>query len=200
MKSIQQLTDQLKALSVATRARDEYTAEHSDRTCALALGLGESCGLDSRDLALLRIAATFHDLGKIGIPDRVLLKPGRFDAGEWEIMRTHSDCGYRILSSIQAEHADTIATAVRHHHESFDGNGYPAGLSGERIPLLSRIVSLADCYDAMAATRPYHAPKSHQSIMRILHEENATNFDPYLRNKFSDFIESSPFKAASGES
>ncbi|MBI3285236.1 MAG: HD domain-containing protein [Burkholderiales bacterium] len=196
-KSVLYLSEQLKALSAAVKERDEYTASHCERTAALAVEVGEACKLDHLELDLLRIAASAHDIGKVGIPDRVLLKLDGFNAEEWAIMQSHAERSYRILSSIHAEHIDTIATAVRHHHEAFDGGGYPDGLAGEDIPYFSRIIALADSYDAMATTRPYHRPKSHQNIMRVLHEENAGKYDPYLRQKFSALIENSSFKAAS---
>lgn len=192
---LQALFNYLKILGIAIKERDENTAGHSDRTCELATALGTCCGLSSHELALLRIASPVHDIGKIGIPDHVLLKPGRLDTTEWEIMKSHAERGFRILSSIQDEDMALIATAVRHHHEHFDGHGYPHGLSGEKIPLLSRVLALADSYDAMATTRAYHQPKSHACIMGILHEEDGGKYDPYLRRKFSSLIETSPFRA-----
>jgi HD-GYP domain-containing protein (c-di-GMP phosphodiesterase class II) len=195
--SLKQLTAYLRVLGITIQERDENTAAHSDRTCELAVALGKHCDLTSRELNLLRIASPVHDIGKIGIPDKILLKPGKLDADEWEIMKTHSERGYHILSSIEDEDMAIIANTVRHHHESFDGNGYPHQLSGEQIPLLSRILALADSYDAMATTRAYHQPRTHSQIMTILHEENSGKYDPHLRNIFSGFIETSPFRARS---
>jgi HD-GYP domain-containing protein (c-di-GMP phosphodiesterase class II) len=193
--SVGHIIEQLRPLALAMSERHEKTADHNVRTCTLALALGASCGLAARDLELLHAVALVHDIGKIGIPDTILLSPARLDADEWEIMKSHSERGYRILSSIEAEDAAAIATAVRHHHESFDGSGYPDGLAGEDIPVLSRIVALVDCYDALAETRPYHAPKSHQTIVKILHEENGAKYDPHLREKFVHWIENSAHRA-----
>lgn len=194
-KALEQLKEHLTSLTIAIRERDANTANHCDRTSELAQAIGKHCKLPSRELDLLRLASPMHDLGKIGIPDSILLKTGQLDAAEWEVMKTHAERGYLILSAMQDEDAQTIATVVRHHHESFNRQGYPHGLVGEKIPLLSRILALADSYDAMASRRTYHEPKSHGRIMTILNEEDHGKFDPYLREKFSSFIATSPFRA-----
>ena len=147
---------------------------HSGRTCCLALETGQACGLSADDLATLKLAAELHDVGKIGIPDRVLLKPGRLDDEEMRVMRTHPRRGHDILASIGGERIAKVATVVLHHHEAVDGSGYPDGLKEESIPLLSRIVSVADSYDAIATVRPYHRPRPHAEIMRILYEGQAS--------------------------
>ena len=184
MEAVQHLAVQLGALSFALCQRDEDTARHSHRTSALALALGEACGLDRRQLALLELAGQVHDLGKIGVPDRVLLKPGPLDADEWALMKQHPENGSRIVQKLSGDHVETVALAVRHRHEAFDGSGYPDGLAGEHIPVLARIVALADCYDAMATTRPYRRAKTHEEIMGILYAESGSHFDPYLLAKF----------------
>ena len=143
-KSVQYLTEQLKLVSAAVKERDEYTAGHCDRTAALAVEVGEACKLNQLELDLLRIAASAHDIGKVGIPDHILLKLESFNAEEWAIMQSHAERSYRILSSIHGEHIDIVADAVRHHHEAYEGGGYPNGLAGEEIPLFSRIIALAD--------------------------------------------------------
>lgn len=194
--AIQKLFKQLTTLKIAMEERDEYTAAHCDRTCELAVELGKSCGLSALELDLLRMAGAVHDLGKIGIPDHVLLKPGRLDSGEWQIMKSHAERSYHILSCIESDYLAPLADAVLHHHEAYDGSGYPDGLSGEEIPVMARIITLVDSYDAMATTRSYHVPRPHESIMQVLYEENASKYDPYLRNKFSSCIEHSSHKAA----
>lgn len=192
---MQHLSARLRSLSAALKERDEYTAEHDDRTRSFVMEFGRCLKLETRELEFLGIVASVHDVGKIGVPDRVLLKPGRLDAEEWAVMQTHSDCGYRILKTVETDCASAVAVAVRHHHEAYDGSGYPAGLAGDDIPLLSRIVALADSYDAMATTRSYRSSKPHEAIMRIMHEESGGKFDPYLFGKFTECIERSPLRA-----
>ncbi len=188
------LSDYLTPLVAALKERDIHTAAHSNRTSSLAIELGTQCGLSEPELSVLCVAARIHDIGKIGIPDHVLHKPGKLDEDEWALMQTHSERGYGILRSAGLSGMEEIAHAVRHHHEAFDGTGYPSCLAGEDIPLLSRMISLVDSYDAMAEIRPYHGAKSHQDIMRIMHGENVGKYDPYLLGKFSQLIENSLFK------
>jgi HD-GYP domain-containing protein (c-di-GMP phosphodiesterase class II) len=152
------------AVNRALRERDENTSAHSGRTCFLALEIGEACALSADDLATLRLAAELHDVGKIGIPDRVLLKPGRLDDEEMRVMRTHPRRGHDILASIGGELIAKVATVVLHHHEAVDGSGYPDGLKEEAIPLLSRIVSVADSYDAIIDRSAYKASAEGASI------------------------------------
>ena len=152
--------------------------------------------LSSHDLRVLSRAAELHDIGKIGIPDRVLLKPGRLDDEELAVMRTHPRRGHDILASIEDDRVASIANVVLHHHEAIDGNGYPEGLRGEDIPVLARILSVVDSYDAIATVRPYHAPKSHVEVMRMLHEEQGRKYDPYVLATFSKVVEFSPYRAA----
>jgi len=154
-------------------------------------------GLPSKDLSVLRRAAELHDIGKIGIPDRVLLKPGRLDDEELAVMRTHSRRGHDILASIPDSRFASIAMVVLHHHEAIDGGGYPAGLRGEDIPVLARILSIVDAYDAISTVRPYHAPRSHAEVMRMLHEEQGRKYDPYILSTFTKTVEFSPYRAGS---
>lgn len=180
----------------ALRERDENTFAHCDRTCALSVATGRAFGLSSEELAVLRWAAELHDIGKIGIPDRVLFKPGRLDGEELGVMRTHPRRGHDILASIPHARIAAIATVVLHHHEDIDGSGYPEGLRGENIPVLARIVSVVDSYDAIATVRPYHAAKSHVQVMRMLHEKQGQKYDPYVLATFSKTVDLSPYKAA----
>jgi len=180
----------------ALRERDENTFAHCDRTCELCLQTGRAFSLSSEELRVLRRAAELHDIGKMRIPDRVLLKPGRLDDEELAVMRTHSRRGHDILASIQDARIAPIATVVLHHHEAIDGSGYPEGLRGEGIPFLARILSVVDSYDAISTVRPYHAPRSHVEVMRMLHEEQGRKYDPYVLAAFSKMVESSPYRAA----
>jgi len=183
------------ALLRALRERDENTSVHSDRTCALAIETGRVCGLSSRELSVLRWAAALHDVGKIGIPDRVLLKPGRFDDEEMAIMRTHPRRGHDIVAAVPDKDMSAIAVVVLHHHEAFDGGGYPDGLKGEAIPVLARILAVVDSYDAIATVRPYHAARSHDQVMKMLHDEQDRKFDPHVLAAFARTIESSQYRA-----
>ncbi len=184
-----------KALMVSLGYRDMVTQLHSKRVLGLSEEIGAQYGLSEKDLGILRIAATFHDIGKIGTPDRVLLKRSRLDDAEWRIMKQHSEAGEIIMSATGIASVVSIAQAIRHHHEHYDGQGYPDGLSGKEISILSRIISIADSYDAMAMTRPYHRNKTHSEIMAILLKEAGEKHDPELMRLFCELIEFSKFIA-----
>ncbi|WP_261841528.1 HD-GYP domain-containing protein [Aliamphritea ceti] len=190
------LLDDAKALSISLKYRDYLTFQHSERVKTLSLELGLACGLNQLDLDTLCIAAMFHDIGKIGIPDDILMKSEKFDETEWEIMQQHSAIGEEIMTSMNVGNSQEVARLIRHHHESYDGSGYPDHLSGNYIPLGSRIISIADSYDAISVTRVYHHARTHQETMAIMHEETGKKFDPNLMQLFCNLIELSPFKAA----
>jgi response regulator RpfG family c-di-GMP phosphodiesterase len=187
-----------KALSVALGYRDLLTRLHSERVLGLSAEIGKHCDLTSKQLSALKIAASFHDIGKIGIPDHILLKRGKFDDAEWEIMKSHSEIGETIMTATELEGSQLAARLIRHHHEHFDGLGYPDNLAAEDIPLCARIISIADSYDAMAVTRSYHQARTHREIMAILHEETGEKHDPELMRIFCDIIETSKYKSAKG--
>jgi HD-GYP domain-containing protein (c-di-GMP phosphodiesterase class II) len=186
-----------KALAVALGHRDLLTRLHSDRVHGLAGEIAAALGMDMKDLAILKIAALFHDIGKIGIPDAILLKPSKHDADEWEKMKEHSAIGENIMSSLEIEDSPHASKVIRHHHEYYNGMGYPDKLSGEDIPICSRIISIADSYDAMAVTRSYHKARMHPEIMSIMESDTGEKHDPNLMQIFCKIIESSKFKAAS---
>lgn len=196
MSDIGELATKTVALIHALRERDDNTGGHSDRTRALAIGLGAASGMSASDLDTLSLAAHLHDIGKIGIPDNVLLKPGRLDDGELQVMRTHPQIGYDILVTIPDLQVAAVAHVVLHHHEGFDGNGYPNRLRGEQIPAMSRIIAIADSYDAMATVRPYHKPRTHVEIMKLMFDQQAGKYDPYFELLFADVAEHSPYRAA----
>ena len=192
------MDDLVKATAALVRAlteRDGNTSAHSSRTSALSLELGRVCGFTSAELATLGLAAQLHDIGKIGVPDRILLKPGRLNSEELELMKSHPRRGYDILMAVPDPHVGAVANAVLHHHEGFDGMGYPSQLKGEEIPVSSRIVAIVDSYDALATHRPYKKPKTHEKIMHILFEQQGGKYDPYLRAKFAALIEASAQRA-----
>lgn len=182
---LQRSLDQFnKPLNAALSERDVYTQSHSARVVTIAEGLGRQCGFSESEIEVLRICASFHDIGKIGIPDHILLKPASFEEAEWTIMKSHPVIGERIIRSIDAEGAEEVAQVVRHHHEHFDGGGYPDRLAGEDIPIYSRLLSIADSYDAMRTTRSYHRERTHAEVLEILHSEAGGKHDPYLLGKF----------------
>lgn len=182
------------SLAAALGARDQHTRLHSDRVVQLSGELGVHIGLSADELEMLALGAQFHDLGKIGIPDNVLRKPAAFEQAEWECMKQHAVIGEQIILAINGEKSPRIARTVRHHHERFDGSGYPDGLRGTEIPLYSRIISLTDSYDAMVATRPYHRPRLHQEVMDILNSEAGGKHDPDLLEAFRCIIEKSSMR------
>lgn len=185
-----------KALSVALGYRDLYTRVHSDRVVSLSEEIGVRMGMSEQELGILKISATFHDIGKIGIPDHILLKPGRLNDGETEEMQKHAEVGANIVIATELEGAELAARIIRHHHERWDGAGYPDGLAGDAIPLCSRIIGIADSYDAMSTTRAYHPAKAHSEIMRVFGEETGAKHDPAVMAVFCEVIEKSPFRIA----
>lgn len=195
MNTYQTLIQFASALSVALKARDPYTRFHSDRVMNLSMEIGTRIALPSDQLTLLRAAAALHDIGKIGIPDEVLLKTGKLDDAERALIQTHSARGAEIVGALDREGADVVAEAIRHHHEDFDGGGYPHGLAGEQIPLLSRIITIADNYDAMATRRIYQEPRKHHAIIDEMLLERGRKHDPDLFELFIQLIEKSPFRA-----
>jgi HD-GYP domain-containing protein (c-di-GMP phosphodiesterase class II) len=189
--SYPRLIGSTEALTVALEVRDSYTRSHCDRVQQLACELGTAYGLSGIDVEYLRISARFHDIGKIGVPDCVLLKPGRLTEDEWVLMRAHALHGERIFRATSLPHHDAVAITIRHHHESFDGSGYPDGLAGENIPLLSRILLVADAYDAMGTARSYHLARNHAQVMSVLDSESGRKFDPRALREFAGLIEHS---------
>lgn len=179
---------QRKCLGVALDARDAYTDNHCGRVEALSLELGIRCELSAAELELLSTAARLHDVGKIGIPDAILLKPDRLDPSEWETMKTHAARGQEICQAMAHRDAKAISVIVRHHHEAVDGSGYPDALSGEAIPICSRIIRVADCYDAMTTTRLHQPARSHERVMEILRSECATKLDPAVFGHFEAIV------------
>lgn len=182
----------IDALVIALEVRDAYTRSHCDRAVRLATELGEACGVTAKERNLLRVGAQFHDIGKIGVSDAVLLKPASLTQVEREFMQAHSELGERIFRATSIEDHEAVARVIRHHHEAFDGGGYPDGLCGDQIPLLSRILLVVDSYDAMSTARPYHHARSHREIMAILDSENGSKVDPEIYRTFSRLIERSP--------
>ena len=156
-------------------------AEHSTRVSRVAIELADAAGLDGRGVAQTTLAGLLHDVGKIIVPRAVLLKPGRLEPGEYDTVKRHPSASAQL-----AERAALtgIATILRHHHERWDGAGYPHGLAGERIPLVSRVLAIADAYDAMLADRPYRNAMTVQQASKELEAGAGTQFDPVLVEAF----------------
>jgi putative nucleotidyltransferase with HDIG domain len=169
-------TAAMESLSATVDARDAYTAGHSRRVQQLALAIGRELGLSQAELDLLGHAALFHDIGKLAIPDAVLLKPASLTADEWALMQRHADEGARIIDRLGF--LNDAVPAIRHHHERFDGTGYPEGLSGEDIPLGARIIHVADALDSMLTTRIYRAARPADEALEELRRGSATQFCP----------------------
>lgn len=174
----------LFGLAEAIEAKDPYTMGHCGRVAAYAMVLAEECGYPKDKMETLEFGAFLHDIGKIGIRDAVLLKPGPLDQDEWMHMREHPVKGFEIASKIAM--LDTVMPAVRNHHERWDGNGYPDKLAGENIPLCARIVAIADAYDAMATDRPYKKALPLAECEKILIENANKMFDGKLVKIFCD--------------
>jgi hypothetical protein len=166
------------ALATAIEARDGYTGRHSEETVALAASVADRLGLSRDERSLIKTVALLHDVGKIGIPDAVLHKPGELDDAEWHVMRQHPLIGERILRTVPG--LEDVAFAIRHEHERWDGGGYPDGLIGERIPLASRIVLVCDAWHAMTSDRPYRSSMAEKDALAELRRCAGTEFDPHV--------------------
>ncbi|HSB37496.1 MAG TPA: diguanylate cyclase [Gaiellaceae bacterium] len=169
-------TAAMESLSATVDARDAYTAGHSRRVQQLALAIGRELGLSQAELDLLGHAALFHDIGKLAIPDAILLKPASLTEEEWELMQRHADEGARIIDRLGF--LNDAVPAIRHHHERFDGTGYPDGLKGEEIPLGARIIHVADALDSMLTTRIYRAARPATEALHELRRAAGTQFCP----------------------
>ena len=171
-----QRRDAVEALAVALLERDRYTGEHSESVVEMAVAVARSLGLTASQVEDVRAAALLHDIGKVGIPDAILNKPGPLTPDERTIMAEHPVIGERILHSIGG--FAPVADIVRHEHESFDGSGYPDGLAGDEIPIGSRIILACDAYHAMTSDRPYRARMSHADAFKELTRCAGKQFDP----------------------
>jgi putative nucleotidyltransferase with HDIG domain len=177
----------VRVVAAAIDARDAYTLGHSTRVSELAVALAKELGLRERELEDIEIACLFHDVGKIKIPDSILHKAGKLDPGEGEEMQKHPEYGAEILR--KAPSLRRFIPAVRHHHEWYDGSGYPDGLSRERIPREAAIISLADAYDAMTSDRPYRKALTKKEAMATIEEHIGRQFSPELAPLFLGIIE-----------
>ncbi|HEY4097645.1 MAG TPA: HD domain-containing phosphohydrolase [Baekduia sp.] len=174
----------VRRLARAAEWRDEDTGEHVERIGRLSEKLALAAGLSPTEAETLRHAAVLHDVGKIGVPDRVLLKPGKLDAEEWAIMKTHAEIGASMLAGSDSPLVQLGESIARTHHERWDGTGYPAGLRGEEIPLAGRICAICDVFDALRSRRPYKDSWSFDQVLTELAAQRGRHFDPRLVDLF----------------
>jgi HD-GYP domain-containing protein (c-di-GMP phosphodiesterase class II) len=183
----------LATFSAALEARDPYLRGHSARVTAFAEGLARSLGWDRRRLDGLRLGGSLHDVGKIEVSESILRKPGPLEAAEIEQIRTHPAAGAQLLTGL-AEFERALPY-VLHHHERWDGHGYPHRLRGDRIPLEARVLGVADAFDAMTSVRPYRSALAVDDALRELERCAGTQFDPRLAALFGDGWRRGPIAA-----
>jgi putative nucleotidyltransferase with HDIG domain len=172
----------VRALTSAIDAKDPYTCGHSDRVARVSVRLAEELGCDRNQVETIYLSGLLHDVGKIGIDDTVLRKPGKLTDTEFEHIKTHTEIGYKILVDIKK--LDEVLPVVLHHHEQWDGRGYPRGLAGEKIPFLARIVAVADAFDAMGSDRPYRQGMSDEKLDAILRDGAGRQWDAHVVDAF----------------
>jgi len=172
--------DTVKAIAATVDAKDGYTHRHSERVAAFTERIGAALDLSADALHTAGLAALLHDVGKIAVPDSILNKAGRLSAEEFEMVKQHPALGARILGNIQGPAATAIIPGVRSHHEKWDGTGYPDGLKGEAIPLVGRLIGVADFLDALTSARAYRAGVPVAEAVRLLREGAGAHFDPHI--------------------
>lgn len=181
----------LLALGVALEERDLETSGHTERVVELSEALGRRLGMSGSKLEALRQGASLHDIGKLAIPDAVLLKPGPLTPDEWQVMQQHAVRGYEIAQRLSGLMPTTL-DVIRHHHEKWNGSGYPDGLAGEDIPLAARIFALCDVYDALTHARPYKRAWSHEETMAEIQRQCGVHFDPAVVDAFGRMVKEEP--------
>jgi putative nucleotidyltransferase with HDIG domain len=182
----------IQMLAGAVDEKDPYTRGHSDRVTRYSVLLAKELGLPEDEVEKIRISAQLHDVGKIGIEDRILKKPGALTPEEYEIMKTHTTKGASILRPV--EMLKEMIPGIELHHESLDGRGYPHGLKGDEIPLIPRIIMVADCFDAMTTNRPYQAAMDPEYVVRIITSLVNTKFDPRIVAALTKVFERGDFR------
>jgi len=184
----------ITTLALTIEARDTYTGGHCERLSRYAVAVGEALGVDQAGLRALRLGGYLHDLGKIAVPDGILLKAGPLDAAERERMRTHAGVGADLVLGLRS--LEGVRPIMRHHHERWDGSGYPDGLRGDAIPLGARIIGVVDVYDALHTMRPYKPALPHQAAVDILLKETSSGFwDPRVVNTFLGVLPSLDYES-----
>ena len=180
----------VETLRLAVEAKDKYTRGHSDRVSAYSVLLGEKLGLSTRKLKTLRIGGVFHDVGKIGVPDSILLKENGLNDNEYAEIKKHTVVGADILQPVS--YFKNILPIIKYHHEKYDGTGYPEGLKGEKIPYLARIVAVADSFDAMTSRRSYRNSLTRKKVIKQFEIGKGTQFDPQIADVMLDIIKNEP--------
>jgi putative nucleotidyltransferase with HDIG domain len=175
-RRLEQARRALEVLARVMDLSDPATSEHSRDIAQLVPRVGRLLGVTGDDCEELEMAARFHDIGKVAVPEKVLRKPGPLDSEEWQLMACHVEWGAELLRHLPE--CESIAHIVRHHHERFDGSGYPDGLRGRQIPLASRIITVCDAYGAMVSDRPYRQALSHDDALAELRDGAGEQFDP----------------------
>ncbi len=176
--------DTIYRLSMASEFRDEDTGAHIKRMSHYSAVIARRMALDESTIETILYAAPMHDVGKIGIPDRILMKPGKLDPAEWEIMKQHTIIGAKILRGSDAEFIQLGESIAHYHHEKWDGSGYPNHLKGIEIPIACRIVAIADVFDALTSKRPYKEPFPLEKSLAIIREGRGNHFDPDVVDAF----------------
>jgi putative two-component system response regulator len=179
----------VQRLGRAAEFRDNETGLHIIRMSKMSLVLGAAAGMSPQDCELLLNASPMHDIGKIGIPDNILLKPGKFEPAEWEIMKTHSVIGAEILSGDNSDLLTMAHIIALNHHEKWDGSGYPIGLEEEQIPLVGRIVALVDVFDALTSVRPYKKAWTVEAALEYIDQNRGKHFQPRLVDLFHERLD-----------
>ena len=186
--------ESVETLRFTVEAKDTYTRGHSDRVSEYSVLLGNKLGLSDEDINTLKIGGLFHDIGKIGVPDSILLKTSKLTDDEYSEIKNHPSIGAHILSN--ATIFQNVIPIVKHHHERYDGNGYPGKLKGEDIPFLSRITAVADSFDAMTSKRTYRDSLSLDIVKSEIERCKGTQFDPDLADAFLDILNNDYSKVA----
>ena len=182
----------IETLRYAVEAKDTYTRGHSDRVSAYSVLIGEKLGLSEEEIKTLKIGGLFHDIGKIGIPDSILLKEAKLTDDEYSQIKNHPSIGAHILS--QVSYFKDMIPIVKHHHEKYDGTGYPSKLKGEEIPYLARIAAVADSFDAMTSRRSYRNSMPLDVVTEEIEKCKGTQFDPKIADAFLDILKNEPEK------
>jgi len=170
--------DVMKAIAAIIDAKDGYTHRHSERVAAFSVRLARQMGLSADDRAAIELSALLHDVGKIGVPDAILNKPGTLTDSEYAEMRRHPVHGAAILANIQSPKVVDLLPGIKYHHERWDGSGYPEGLKGEQIPLIGRILAVADVLDALSSDRSYRSASTFDDVVKMVQEQSGRWFDP----------------------
>ena len=187
----------IKAIIEAMDAKDAFTMGRSRRVTFYSLKIAKALNLPEDTVNKIELAAMLHDIGMIGVSDDIIYKVEKLNDKEWEEIRNHVKHGVRILEDIKQ--LRDVVELIKYHHEFYNGSGYPAGLQGEAIPLGSRIISIADAYDAMVSSRAYRQPRSPEQALEILHNMRGIQFDPYLVEVFDDVIDDARAELAAFE-